>query len=290
MDPLGIVSRSLINSGRAPVSVRATRAQDDSLSRYSSNLSVIDQFAGFGRRKGAGLDSSVVYLRVNRVSAAVCTAAREVTVSDLHEAMGVAKARAGLMSPRMRALNRGLRIAGPAVTAYCAPGDNLMMHRALYLAQPGDVLVVVCASETSGAQWGDLAARYAMQKGLAGLVVHGCIRDSDTLEELRFPVWTTTISPIRPEKRGHGLVNAPVCCDGVVVNPGDLIAADGDGVLCVPRDDAEEAVAGARARMIREDAIADAVRGGASLWELGRINEVYEALGVREVDAPFGSG
>jgi 4-hydroxy-4-methyl-2-oxoglutarate aldolase len=162
-----------------------------------------------------------------------------------------------------------------------------MMHRALYLAERGDVLVVVCAAETSGAQWGDLAARYAMQKGLAGLVVHGCIRDSDTLEELRFPVWTTTISPIRPEKRGHGFVNAPVVCDGVTVNAGDLIVADGDGVLCVPRNDAEEAVAGARARMTREDALAEAIRGGASLWDLGRIEESYRALGVREIDAPF---
>ena len=234
------------------------------------------------------MNSSVVYLRVNRVPAALCAAARELTVSDLHEAMGVASARAGLMSPRMRPLNRGIRIAGPAVTAYCAPGDNLMMHRALYLAQPGDVLVVSGSGENSGAQWGDVAARYALQKGLAGVIVQGCIRDTDTLEELEFPVWSTAISPIRPDKKGHGMVNAPVSCDGVTVNPGDLIVADGDGVLCIPRAEAEEAVAGARARLSREDGFAEAIRNGGSPWALGKIEDGYHALGIAEIDAAYG--
>ena len=234
------------------------------------------------------MNSSVVYLRINRVSPGVCQAARELTVSDLHEAMGVASARAGLMSPRMRPLNRGIRIAGPAVTAFCAPGDNLMMHRALYLAKAGDVLVVAASGGNSGAQWGDVAARYALQKGLAGVIVDGCIRDTDTLEDLKFPVWATAISPIRPDKKGHGMVNAPISCDGVIVNPGDLIVADGDGVLCVPRAEADEAVAGARARLSREDTFADAIRNGGSPWELARIEDSYRALGINEIDAAYG--
>src|SRR5215210_4796211 len=118
------------------------------------------------------MSPSKVYLKVNRVAADVVAQAREVTIADIHEAMGP-PGRTALMSARMRPLQQDRKIAGPAVTAFCWPGDNLMMHRALYLAQPGDVLVVVCRAEISGAQWGDLAARYAMQKGLAGLVVHG---------------------------------------------------------------------------------------------------------------------
>ena len=199
------------------------------------------------------MQSSIVYLQVDRVPGAVCEAAKSVSVADLHEAMGVAPARQGLMSPRMRPLNRGLRIAGPAVTAYCGPGDNLMMHRTLYLAQPGDVLVVVCQSETSGAQWGDVAARYALQKGLAGVVVHGCIRDTDALEELRFPVWSTAISPIRPEKRSHGAVNVPVVCAGALVKPGDVIVADDDGVVVVPCKEAEDTAAKGNERVVKED-------------------------------------
>jgi 4-hydroxy-4-methyl-2-oxoglutarate aldolase len=236
------------------------------------------------------MESSVVYLRVDRVASALCEAARNVSVSDVHEAMGVTPARRALMTPRMRPLNRGLRIAGPAITAYCGPGDNLMMHRALYLAERGDVLVVVCQSETSGAQWGDVAARYALQKGLAGVIVHGCIRDTDALEQLRFPVWATAISPIRPEKRAHGAVNVPVACDGVIVNPGDLIIADGDGAICVPRDQAEASIAGALARLNREDGLAEAIKSGAHPWDFGKMREPYDALGVREIDAAYGAG
>lgn len=234
-------------------------------------------------------DSSLVHLRVDRVATEICDAARTASVSDIHEAMGVASARRGLMSARMRPLNRGLRIAGPAVTAYCGPGDNLMMHRALYLAQAGDVLVVVCQSETSGAQWGDVAAQYAQRKGLAGVVVHGSIRDTDALEALRFPVWSTAISPIRPEKKQHGAVNVPVACDGVIVHPGDLIVADGDGVLCVPRAEAEEAVAGALERLRREDGLGARLAAGEHIWELAGMQAIYDALGVREIDAPYGS-
>ena len=234
------------------------------------------------------MKSSVVYLRVHRVAPEVCEAATGATVSDLHEAMAAAEARCGLMSARMRPLNRGIRIAGPAVTAFCAPGDNLMMHRALYLSQPGDVLVVVCAAETSGAQWGDIAARYALQKGLAGVVVHGCIRDTDALEEMRFPVWSTAISPARPEKRGHGMVNAPVSCDGVIVNPGDLIVADGDGVVCIPRDSAANAVALALQRAAKEETAADAIRSGGHPWEFAGIGLSYSALDIEEIDAPYG--
>lgn len=233
------------------------------------------------------MSPSTVYLRVNRVSADLCAAARGLPVADLHDAMPVTSARTHLMSPRMRPLNRGLRIAGPAVTAFCAPGDNLMMHRALYLAQPGDVLVVACAAESSGAQWGDLAARHALAKGLAGVVVHGCIRDTDVLEQLRFPVWATAISAMRPAKAGHGAVNVPLVCDGVLVNPGDLIVADGDGVVCVPRDEAATIVAQAKARIADEQVLAERVAAGASLWELGHAGNSYGSLGVREIDAAF---
>lgn len=109
--------------------------------------------------------------------------AREVTVADIHEAMAE-PGRVALMSARMRPLQHGQKITGPAVTAFCWPGDNLMMHRALYLAQPGDVLVVVCQAELSGAQRGGLTTQYAMKKGLAGVVVQGCVRDTDIVRKL----------------------------------------------------------------------------------------------------------
>lgn len=233
------------------------------------------------------MSSSKVYLKVRRVDAEIVGKARDVTVADIHESMGVG-GRAALMGARMRPLREGQpKAAGPAVTAFCWPGDNLMMHRALYLAQPGDVLVVVCQAELSGAQWGDLATRYALQKGLAGVVVQGCVRDVDQVRALGLPVWSTHIWPIHPDKAGHGLVNAPVVCEGVQVCPGDLIVADGDGVICVPRDHAAEAVAAALAKMRKEDEAAEKVRTGEAVWELSGAAAIYARLGVQEVDAAY---
>jgi 4-hydroxy-4-methyl-2-oxoglutarate aldolase len=232
------------------------------------------------------MSSSKVFKRVNRVAPGIVAQARDVTVADVHEAMGH-QGRVQLMSQRMRPLALGQKIAGPAVTAFCWPGDNLMMHRALYLAQPGDVLVVVCQAELSGAQWGDLATRYAMKKGLAGVVVQGCARDVDQVRAFGFPVWSTHIHPIHPDKCGHGLVNTPVVCEGVNVCPGDLVLADGDGVIVVPRKDAERVVAAAQAKMRKEDEAAEKVRAGAAVWDLSGAAAIYAGMEIEEVDAAY---
>lgn len=233
------------------------------------------------------MSSSQVFLKVRRVEAAIVVQALDVTVADIHESMDT-RGRAALCGARMRPLKEGQpKIAGPAVTAFCWPGDNLMMHRALYLAQPGDVLVVVCQAELSGAQWGDLATRYALQKGLAGVVVQGCVRDVDQVRAMGFPVWSTHIWPIHPDKSGHGFVNAPVVCEGVEVRPGDLIVADGDAVICVPRDDAARVVAAAQAKMRKEDEVAEKVRAGAAVWDLCGAAAIYARMEVQEIDAAF---
>jgi 4-hydroxy-4-methyl-2-oxoglutarate aldolase len=187
----------------------------------------------------------------------------------------------------MRPMQQGARIAGPAATAHVAPGDNLMMHRALFLAQPGDVLVVVSDAPTSGAQWGDIAARYAVKKGLAGVVVQGCVRDTDTVRSLGCAVWSTHVLSVHSDKRGHGFVNTPVVCDGVLVSPGDLVVADGDGVVCVPRRDAAQVVEAAVARMQREEAMAAQIAQGVSVWELSGAAASYASMQVDEVDAAF---
>lgn len=228
---------------------------------------------------------SKVYLKVDRVDSETCKLAAGVSVADLHEAMGGVAGRLGMMAPAMRPLVPGLRIAGPAVTAFCSPGDNLMMHRALYLAQEGDVLVV--SAPDSGAQWGDMAALYARGKGLAGIVVDGRIRDTNELMELRSPVWSTLIGPSSPQKSGHGLVNAPIVCAGVRVEPGDLVAADGDGVIVVPRSQAADVVARARARMEREEAGRQEILAGKHPWFLHGCEENYRKLDVEEIDGPW---
>ncbi len=227
-----------------------------------------------------------VYLRVNRVAASVCAEARDVTVADLHESTGHLGF-TGLMSARMKRVTPGCKIAGPAVTALCQPGDNLMMHRSLRLAQAGDVLVVVCLGETSAAQWGDVATSYAVQKGLAGVVVQGCVRDVDGVAAMGFPVWATYVWPIHADKGKGGGVNIPIVCGDVLVRPGDLVVADGDGVVVIPRGEAQTVVTAARAKMRKEAEMADAVRAGGAVWELGGANLAYDKLGIVECDAAF---
>jgi 4-hydroxy-4-methyl-2-oxoglutarate aldolase len=230
---------------------------------------------------------STVYLQVDRVDEATCAAAAGTSVADLHEALGSAAGRIATMGPAMRPLVQGIRIAGPAVTAFCAPGDNLMMHRALYLAQKGDVLVV--QAPESGAQWGDMAALYARVKGLAGIVVDGYIRDTDELVAMRSPAWATKIGPSSPQKSGYGMVNAPILCCGVRVEPGDLVVADGDGVIVVPKRDAAATVARALERTRHEDAARADIEAGRHLWFMHGCDKNYEKLNVEEIDGPWRS-
>jgi 4-hydroxy-4-methyl-2-oxoglutarate aldolase len=229
------------------------------------------------------LSKSTVYLKVNRVDSALCAKALQASVSDLHEAYYILGG-SGLMSSRMRPNQSNTKIAGPAVTAQSAAADNLMMHRSLSLAQAGDVLVVTCPNETSGAQWGDVAARYALKKGLAGVVIHGSIRDTDMLREIGSAAWSTHVSPRHPDKQGHGTVNAPIVCDGVLVNPGDLIMADGDGVICIDKNRAPAVVELALTRMNKENELAQMIANGQMPWDLSGASQCYKALGIEELN------
>jgi 4-hydroxy-4-methyl-2-oxoglutarate aldolase len=229
-------------------------------------------------------ERNVVYRRVRRPDPGLVARAGRIPVSDLYEVLPAEVRDAALMGPRMRPLVLGLRIAGPAVTARCAPADNLMMHKTLQLAAAGDVLVVD-GNEPSGAQWGTLAAVYAERKQLAGVVVEGCIRDVDELAARRYPVWSTAILPVHPDKRGAGAVNVPIRCSGVLVRPGDVICADGDGVLVLPQAQLAAAVEKGEARMAHEDAGAAAIAAGTSLFDLHDLGRGFAASGVPERDA-----
>ena len=229
------------------------------------------------------MSQDVIYKRIGRPDAALVARARACAMSDLYEALDAARRDSALMRSSVRPLATGVRIAGPAVTARCAPRDNLMMHRALALAEAGDVLVVE-AQAPSGAQWGMLAAVYAEEKKLAGVVVDGCIRDADNLRERRYPVWYTEISPAHPTKQGRGSVNVPIVCGGVEVRPGDVICADGDGVLVLRAIELATAVARAEARGKREHEDIATIKAGHSLLEIHDLARPLAASGVCEVD------
>ena len=221
-----------------------------------------------------------------RPDARLVARAAACATSDLYEAMDAQRRDDALMRRVMRPLAAGLRIAGPAVTARCAPRDNLMMHRALLLAQPGDVLVVE-AEPPSGAQWGMLAAVYAEEKKLAGVIVDGCIRDVDDLRARNFPVWFTDVSPAHPDKRGPGCVNMPVRCGGVDVRPGDIICVDGDGVLVIRAQELAATIERAEQRQRREQDDIAGIKAGWSLFEIHDLARPLAASNVPEIDATW---
>lgn len=228
--------------------------------------------------------SSVIYTRIPLPDPILVKEAKKYGVADLHESLGPVNGRMALMSPRMRSLSQGSRICGAAVTGYNYPGDNLMVHVGLRVTERGQILVLTNGGGHQGALCGDITCAYAQKKGVEGIVADGPVRDIDTLRELQFPVWSTFVSPSHPEKRGPGSVNVPVVVDGVLVEPGDVIVADGDGVLVIPREKLKVTIERARIRSEKEVAIRKRIKAGESLFEILKMRDTVVAAGIPERD------
>ena len=147
------------------------------------------------------------------------------------------------MGGKIRNLVNDVPLVGPAVTVKVYPGDNLMVHKILDIAQPGDVVVVDCSGSMTAAVLGDLVANKARHRGIAGFIIDGLVRDVPGLKECGLPIYALGVTPFGPLHRGPGEINYPVSCGGIVVNPGDIITADESGVTVVPRDSAADTLA-----------------------------------------------
>jgi RraA family protein len=168
--------------------------------------------------------------RGRKVDAGVVARFREIPVANVSDSMY----RMSAGGARLRPMHKGGRMAGPAFTVKTRPGDNLMVHKALDLADPGDVIVVDAGGDLTNALIGEIMSAYAHARGIAGMVIHGAIRDADEIRASAFPVYAAGVTHRGPYKDGPGEINVPVAIDGMVIEPGDLVLGDGDGLLCVP--------------------------------------------------------
>lgn len=224
--------------------------------------------------------SHKIVRRIARPDPAVVKILGSAGTATVHEAQG----RTGLLRPYMRPIYPTARVAGPAVTISSQPGDNLMIHASIEVCQPGDVLVVTTTSESTDGMFGELLGVSCQAHGIAGLIIDAGVRDTAELTSMNFPVFAKAVSSQGTVKNTAGDVNIPVVCAGAMINPGDVIVADADGVVVVPREKAAQVAQASEQRIAKEEKTRQRLRNGELGLDFYGLRAKLGELGVEFVD------
>jgi 4-hydroxy-4-methyl-2-oxoglutarate aldolase len=222
----------------------------------------------------------VVVRSINRTELSVVDSLAPIGTATVHEAIG----RRGYVGPHISPVQQGSRVAGNAVTVLSHPGDNMMIHAAVEVCELGDVLVVANTAPSTHGMFGDLLASSLMARGVRGLVIDAGVRDTADLRAMGFPVWAQHVSCQGTVKATAGSVNVPVVMGGVVINPGDVICADDDGVVVVGRAEAVAALELSQQRLANEEQTRARLEAGELGLDFYGLREKLAALGVEYVD------
>ncbi|RLC35771.1 MAG: RraA family protein [Candidatus Nealsonbacteria bacterium] len=195
---------------------------------------------------------------------------------DLSDALD----KAGNMNYRMKPIYPGINLIGSAVTVFCPVGDNLTIHKAIEVAQAGDVLVVNSGGYINAGLFGEIMSLACYHKGIRGLVIEGACRDSKKIREISFPVFSYGINPGGTVKESFGSINTSIQCGGVLVNPGDIIVGDDDGVVVVPKEKAEDVLKKVKVKEEKEEKIRELLAAGKSTMEIYGFSRILKEKGV----------
>ena len=229
---------------------------------------------------GSAHGRHVVVRAIERAPGADIAGLGEAGTATVHEAIG----RRGYLGPELQPIQQGVKVAGSAVTVRSHPGDNIMIHAAVEVCQPGDLLVVTNTAPSTHGMFGDLLASSLMSRGVVGLVMDAGVRDTMDLRAMGFWVWTRHVSCEGTVKASPGSVNVPISINGVIIEPGDVICADDDGVVAVPRDEASWALERSNARLETEAETRARLQAGELGLDMYGLRRKLVELGVEWIE------
>lgn len=223
-----------------------------------------------------------VFKKIHRAPRELVEGFRDIPVANIGDVVG----RMFCLDARIRPMNKA-PLLGTAFTVRARPGCNLMLHHAIDAAQPGDVILVEDQGDLTNAISGENMMLWAARRQIAGVVVDGAMRDADSIGEMAFPVYARGITPRGPHKSGPGEINVPISCGGVVVNPGDIVVGDADGVIVIARHEAASVLEDARKKLAQEIRTRQEIEAGT--WNRKAYDEAaLAALGCEIIDAAYG--
>jgi 4-hydroxy-4-methyl-2-oxoglutarate aldolase len=219
-----------------------------------------------------------VITHIERTPKEVIDQFRGIGTATVHEASG----RKGAVDCAIKPIKTGVRLCGPAFTVQCHPGDNLMLHKAIERAQPGDIVVASVQGYYEAGYWGGLMATAAVAKKIGGLAIDGSIRDSAEIVKMGFPIFCRGFCIRGTTKTVLGLINHPILFGSILVNPGDLILGDDDGMVVVRREECRTVLENSIQRIEAEKRKEEKLKAGTTSVELNKLDKVFEWLGLVE--------